>query len=73
MDKENKIIIDGIEINTLEEACKWLKEAWMYEPYNIYYDEYLGYIEIEPSRCNPGADGWSIYSLEEFKTFISNN
>ena len=75
MADENKIIKEGVEIRTLEEACNWLRDAWMYEPYNIYYEEYgdTGYIDIEPSRGNPGATGWTINSLEEFKTFIENN
>lgn len=75
MDNEDKIIIEGTEINTLEEACKWLREAWMFEPYNIYYEEdsYGGYIEIEPTRGNPGATGWSICSLKEFEDFIRSN
>jgi hypothetical protein len=66
------IIIDGKEITTLKEAAKWLRDAWCYEPYNIYYEEdgNGGCIEVEASRDNPGAESYTIYSLEEFRSFI---
>lgn len=75
------ITIDDKIINNLYEAYLWLKEAWIYEPYNIYYEEsgeegteyYEEYIEIEPTRDNYGSSGYTIYNLEEFKEFIENH
>lgn len=75
------IVIDGKEIHTLKEACDWLKNAWYYEPYDIYYEEYgekdseyyRECIEIEATRGNPGAESYTIWSLEEFGRFMGVN
>ena len=72
------IIVDGDKINNLQEAALWLKEAWIYEPYDIYYEEfgekntpsYTECICIEPTRDNYESDGWVISSLDSFKRFI---
>lgn len=34
------IVVEGKEINNLYEAYLWLHEAWMYEPFNIWYEEF---------------------------------
>ena len=73
-------IKEGV-INNLKEAADWLREAWAYEPYNIYYEEfgkkdseyYIEYINIEPIKNRDDLCGWDIYSLEEFKKFIATH
>ena len=69
------IIVDGDKINNLQEAAEWLKEAWIYEPYNIYYVEVgnVKYIDIEPTKNRDDLYGWVIESLEEFKKFIETH
>ena len=64
---------DGTVINNLYEAYLWLKEAWIYEPYNIYYEENTGYIVVEPTRDNFEDYTHDICTLEDFKKFIGNN
>ena len=69
---------DGTIINNLYEAYLWLKEAWIYEPYNIYYEEfgkkgteeYSECIVVEPTRDNYDDYTHDIFTLEDFKTFI---
>lgn len=75
------IIIEGRVINNLQEASVWLRESWMYEPYNIWYEEfgnkdsefYRECIFIEPSRGNEDLNGWDICSLEEFEDFVKSH
>lgn len=62
---------DGAVINNMEEACKWLREAWMYEPYNIWYED--GYIYGEPVRGHENMEDIQIHSLEEFKFFVDTH
>lgn len=66
------IIVDEDAINNLREACDWLKEAWIYEPYNIWYESFGDYecINIEPTRDNYDSDGWTITNIEEFAKFV---
>lgn len=65
------MIVYGTEINNLKEAYMWLREAWMYEPFNIYYEEHgeSGYISIEPVRGNEHP-GYTIDSLKDFERFV---
>lgn len=64
------IVIEGTVINNLHEACNWLKEAWIYEPYNIYLNTFndVEYICVEP--VNEDDYFWDIFTLEEFKKFV---
>ena len=72
---------DGTIINDLYEAYIWFREAWIYEPYNIYYEEsgkkgteyYHEYIVVEPTRDNYNGISCDIYTLEEFENFIKNH
>lgn len=66
------IVIENDTINNLREAADWLKEAWIYEPYNIYHVISWGkeYIEIEPVKGRDDLYGFIIESLEEFEKFI---
>ena len=72
------LYLDRKRIDTLHEAYLWLREAWCYEPYNIWYEEfgekgsecYRECIFIEPVRGYDDSNGWDICSLEEFETFI---
>ena len=67
------IVVEGDVINNLEEAANWLREAWIYEPYNIWYEEYGDYkcINIEPNRGTTDRTCWYLFSLKEFEKFIS--
>jgi len=73
------VIIEGDVINSLYEAYLWLKEAWMYEPYNMWYEEfgekdteyYRECIFVEPVRGYEHLDCWCIETLEEFKSFLT--
>ena len=69
------IIIEGDVINNLEEAAIWLREAWIYEPYNIYHCKAYGkeYIEIEPVKDRDDLYGWIIEDLKEFEEFIKRH
>ena len=69
------IIVEGDVINNLEEAANWLREAWIYEPYNIYYVESWGkaFIEVEPVKDRNDLYGYIIESLEEFEKFIKTH
>ena len=69
------ITIEGDIINDLKEAADWLKDAWVYEPYNIYYVESWGknFIEVEPVKDRDDLYGWIIESLEEFEKFIKTH
>ena len=66
------IIVEGDVVNNLREACEWLKEAWVYEPYNIWYEQTGDYecINIEPIRDNEDAPSFYIFNLEEFAKFV---
>ena len=66
------IIVGGDKINNIQEATEWLKEAWIYEPYNIWYEKFGDYecINIEPNRDNEDSSGWCIFNLEEFAKFV---
>lgn len=72
------IVVEGDVINNLKEAADWLREAWICEPYNIYYEEigkkdseyYSEWISIEPVRGHEDMDSWDIWSLEEFEQFM---
>ena len=74
------IIVEGDVINNLYEAYLWLREAWEYEPYNMWYEEfgekdseyYRECIFIEPVRGYEGLNSWDICNLQEFKEFIKN-
>ena len=68
------INLEGVAINSLEEAANWLREAWIYEPYNIYYVSCNDreYIDIEPVKDRDDLSGWIIESLEEFEEFIKS-
>ena len=78
---KNMIIIDGKVINNLYEAYLWLKEAWIYEPYNIWYEEfgekdseyYIECVYIEPVRGSDDHDDFELYNLEEFKEFVATH
>ena len=69
------IVVEGDVINNLEEAANWLKDAWVYEPYNIYYVKSWGknFIEVEPIKDRDDLCGWIIESLEEFEKFIKTH
>lgn len=75
------IIVEGDVINNLYEAYLWLRKAWMYEPYNMWYEEfgkkdseyYSECIFIEPVRGYDDYNGWDICSLEEFKEFVATH
>lgn len=75
------IIVEGNVINNLYEAYLWLRKAWMYEPYNIWYQEfrekdseyYKEFILIEPIKGHDDYNGWDICSLEEFKEFMDTH
>lgn len=75
------IIVEGDVINNLYEAYLWLREAWMDEPYNMWYEEfgekdseyYRECIFIEPIRGYDDYNGWNICSLEEFKEFVDTH
>ena len=56
------------DVKTMEDAYKWLRDAWMYEPYNIYLEPYGTKYYICCHRCDgaPNEDDIMIYSLEEF-------
>lgn len=67
------IVIEGDVINNMQEAAEWLREAWIYEPYNISYFNIKGYecIDIEPVRGHDDT-GWTVESLEEFKSLVES-
>ena len=75
------IVVEGDVINNLYEAYLWLREAWMDEPYNMWYEEfgeknseyYRECIFIEPVRGYDDYNGWDICSLEEFKEFVATH
>lgn len=69
------ITIEGDIINDLREAADWLIEAWIYEPYNIYYVESCGkaFIEVEPVKDRDDLYGAIFESLEEFESFIKTH
>lgn len=62
------ILLGNEEIYTMEQAANWLREAWKYEPYNIYYIPYDDSIELLSVH-----DENDIYlnTLEEVKMFCS--
>ena len=68
------VVVEGDVINNLEEAANWLREAWIYEPYNIYYVKAykIEYIDIEPVN-DDDLSGWVIESLEEFEKFVKTH
>ena len=59
------LYLDGKRIDTLYEAYLWLREAWCYEPYNMWYEEfgekgsecYRECIFIEPVRGYDDLNG----------------
>ena len=73
--------LEGERIDTLYVAYLWLREAWMYEPYNIWYETfgekdseyYRECIYVVPVRGYDDAPEWDICSLEEFETFIKTH
>jgi hypothetical protein len=75
------IVVEGDVINNLYEAYLWLREAWMDEPYNMWYEEfgekdsecYRECIFIEPVRGYDDYNGWDICSLKEFKEFVATH
>lgn len=77
-EEEKMIIIEGKEIYTMKEAYEWLREAWTYEPFNIWYEEfgkpdsdfYEECINVEPVRGHEDMGSYAIYSLEEFERFL---
>ena len=75
------IIVEGDVLNNLYEAYLWLRNAWMDEPYNMWYEEfgerdsehYRECIFIEPVRGYDDYNGWDICSLEEFEEFVATH
>ena len=59
----DKIIIEGKIITNMKEAADWLKEAWMYEPVSISYDEWQDCIVIDDKEI--GETDY-IDTLEQF-------
>lgn len=76
-----RIVIEGDVINNLYEAYVWLKEAWAYKPYNIYYKKcddkyhkyYIEFIDIEPVKGFENYPYYCISSMEEFEEFIKTH
>lgn len=72
------IVVEGKVIHNLKEAAEWLRDAWIGEPYNIYYEEigtkdaeyYDEWISVEPVRGHECMESFEIWNLEEFKSFI---
>lgn len=72
------IVVEGKEINNLYEAYLWLHEACMYEPFNIWYEEfgekdseyYRECIFVEPVRGHECMGSYDICSLKEFEDFL---
>ena len=62
----------------MKEAYDWIRNAWMYEPFNIWYEEfnvrdlesYSECIYIEPVRGYECMGSYAIYSLKEFEDFL---
>ena len=69
------LVLDNEECRTMEEACNWLREAYIYEPYNIWLEEskYGDCIEMEANRGNPGGESYTFYSFEDILRFIGKD
>lgn len=68
------LVLEGKECRTMREACNWLREAYMYEPYNIWCEDLCGndIIFMEANRGNPGGDSYEFYGFEEILSFVGH-